>query len=193
MSATPNTPGPPPDWAQRDDAIQARGDDPRGVSASSETKGHTLAEVQEAFEQSWSRGTCQRREWDQDNPAWGQCAATTVAFRRIFGGKVLCTTVYDSYRKHEDGKIERRDGLIKFKHFYNEDAQGLSIDLTAIQYSLTAKFHVNPREPYPRHLPFGQEVLRRAIKLEKRVRAKLAKVEATGLIGRTDVYRMNDG
>lgn len=185
MSATLNTPGPPPDWAQRDDAIQARSDDPRGVPASSEKKGHTLAEVQEAFEQSWSRGTCQRREWDQDNPAWGQCAATAVAFRRIFGGKVLRTTVYDP-RKREDGKV-------RFKHFYNEDAQGLSIDLTAIQYSLTAKFHVNTREPYPRSLPFGQEVLQRAIKLEKRVRAKLAKVEATGLVGRTDVYRMNDG
>jgi hypothetical protein len=143
--------------------------------------------VKAAFEASWSSGTAQRREWQKDNPAWGQSAATALAFRRLLGGRVMRTTVYDPYQKEI-----RDDGVFKYKHFFNEDAQGVTVDLTAGQYSLHAQFHVNTREPYPRSLPFGQDVLQRAVKLERRVREHLSKIETTGMMGRLDVYRMTE-
>ncbi len=49
---------------------------------------------------------------------------------------------------------------------------------------------MNTREPYFRSLPFGQDVMQRAVKLERRVREHLAKIETTGMMGRLDVYRM---
>ncbi|KKL04469.1 hypothetical protein LCGC14_2615770 [marine sediment metagenome] len=177
---------PVPEYASTDPNIVAPLVDPRGRPAPEEPpKGHLLDEVRAAFEASWSLGTALRREWDEDNPAWGQCAATAVAFKRLFGGRIMRTTVYDPYQKEI-----RDDGVFKYKHFFNQDAQGVTVDFTAIQYSRRAEFHVNTREPYLRSLPFGQDVMQRAVKLERRVREHLAKIETTGMMGRLDVYRM---
>jgi hypothetical protein len=56
-----------------------------------------------------------------------------------------------------------------YRHYYNQLPIGVTVDLTAVQFPFDSKFHVHPDEPRTRNTPFGEDVIRRAILLEKRV------------------------
>jgi hypothetical protein len=125
----------------------------------------SLDEIQRVLPQAWSRRTAHKGVYIESNPAWGQCAATAVMVRRLFGGTIMKTTVTCP----SDWKGYGPETGWTFRHYYNMLPTGTTVDLTAVQFPFSSRFHVHPDEPRTRGVPFGEETLRRAILLERRV------------------------
>lgn len=88
----------------------------------------TLAEVEDAIRQSWSRDTSDDpEEWSEQNPARGQCAPTALLVRDLLGGEILTANVI-----REGERIER--------HAWNRLPSGLTIDLSRSQYGNGERF-----------------------------------------------------
>lgn len=131
-----------------------------------------LGQVEAALPEAWSRRTSSDpRGWSPTNPAWGQCAATALLLKSLFGLGILRTTVVDvAQRAGVPGKNGPRvDGKIRFRHYLNVRPDGSEVDMTAVQFSKGSRYHVNEGEPRRRTLPFGQEVVTRSLVLRKRV------------------------
>jgi hypothetical protein len=124
-----------------------------------------IEEVERVLPQAWCRRTAHKKQFIDTNPAWGQCGATALMVRRLYGGQILKTTVVvpDDWKGYgpEMGRA--------FRHYYNQLPIGVTVDLTAVQFPFDSKFHAHPDEPRTRNTPFGEDVIRRAILLEKRV------------------------
>lgn len=125
----------------------------------------TLAEVTSVIDTAWCGATCQERKlFMATNPAFGQSAATAVMVRRLFGGVVIKTTVEVKQLK---GKVPETPWVLR--HYYNRLPSGEEVDLTRGQFPRGTKFNLHEDEPRVREVPFGPDVLKRAVLLEKRV------------------------
>lgn len=73
--------------------------------------------VTEAIEKSWTRWTsADPEQWEERNPAWGQCAVTTMVLHALFGGAI------------------KRGMVGRISHYWNE-INGEDIDLTKKQFA----------------------------------------------------------
>jgi GNAT superfamily N-acetyltransferase len=116
----------------------------------------TLAEVEGAIRDAWSRETSDDPdEWSEQHAARGQCAVTALVVRDLLGGEILIANVL-------------RAGERVDRHAWNRLASGLTLDLTRSQFVQDEEFE----QPRP-----GEPVLvdrdRYALLLE-RVRTRLA-------------------
>src|SRR5665811_2071764 len=69
----------------------------------------------------WSRSTSADPErWSEGNPAWGQCAVTSLVLQDLLGGK-LCRTMVDGH-----------------SHYFNILDNGEEVDLTWEQFRVGA-------------------------------------------------------
>jgi len=69
------------------------------------------------LEQAWSRDTSSDpKHWSASNPAWGQCAVTSLIVQDLLGGQLLRSTV----------------GTIS--HYWNKLPSGDELDLTRQQF-----------------------------------------------------------
>lgn len=78
--------------------------------------------LRQAFSKSWSRKTSYpktRDQWSPENPAFGQCAVTSLIVQDLFGGKLV-------YNKD-------------YHHYWNILDDGTTIDLTKIQFGKNVK------------------------------------------------------
>jgi hypothetical protein len=78
--------------------------------------------LRSAFKKSWSKSTTYPRtkeKWSPENPAFGQCAVTSLVINDLYGGKI----VYN-----ED-----------YHHFWNVLKDGTVIDLTKVQFGSGVK------------------------------------------------------
>jgi GNAT superfamily N-acetyltransferase len=116
----------------------------------------TLAEVEAAIRDAWSRETSDDpEEWSEQNAARGQCAVTALVVRDLLGAEILIANVL-------------RDGRRVERHAWNLLASGLELDLTRSQFVQDEEFE----QPRP-----GEPVLvdpARYALLTERVRARLA-------------------
>ena len=84
----------------------------------------TLAAVEDAIRQSWSVDTCDpidQPNWTADDPTRGQCAATALVMRDLFGGQLL------------EAEVHFANGDRQGFHYWNR-LQGVEIDLTHAQF-----------------------------------------------------------
>lgn len=82
----------------------------------------TLAAVEKAIRESWSRDTSDDgHEWSAENPARGQCDITSLVVHDLLGGDLLGADVYLGG--------ERIEG-----HMWNRLTSGLEVDLTRDQF-----------------------------------------------------------
>jgi hypothetical protein len=73
--------------------------------------------IENALRKAWSRETCyppDQEKWSDENPAFGQCAVTSLIIQDFFGGEIL-------YCKH-------------LHHYWNKLPDGKEIDLTRSQF-----------------------------------------------------------
>ena len=81
-----------------------------------------IGNLQAAIEEAWARETSADSEnWNEQNPAWGQCAVTALAIQDKLGGELLRTTV---------GQIS---------HYFNRLPDGRELDLTRKQFGSGAR------------------------------------------------------
>lgn len=76
-----------------------------------------IALLIEAIRKSWCRETCyllNQEKWSSYNPAFGQCAVSTLFIQDFLGGEIL-------YCKH-------------YRHYWNKLADGTILDLTKEQF-----------------------------------------------------------
>ena len=77
------------------------------------------SDLLDAIRCSWGRDTSYEPDvWSLDNPAWGQCAVTSLVIQDYFGGNLLRVT---------DGHAT---------HYWNR-VDGVDIDLTLMQFPST--------------------------------------------------------
>jgi len=77
--------------------------------------------LEEAIQKSWSKETSSDPEnWNDNNPAWGQCAVTALIVNDYLGGKVVWAEA-----KLADGRA--------ISHYFN-GIEDIEIDLTRKQF-----------------------------------------------------------
>lgn len=67
-----------------------------------------LSDLEKALKESWCKETCyapDENKWNQDNPAFGQCAVTSVIVYDYFGGKIC----YCKHQKHYWNVIDNKE------------------------------------------------------------------------------------
>lgn len=87
----------------------------------------TLADIESAIRASWALDTCDDvdiEDWTPDNPARGQCGATTLVLHDLLGGQIADAEVRDGDR-------------IQGHHSWLRTPGGIDIDLTREQFSPT--------------------------------------------------------
>lgn len=103
----------------------------------------TLADIESAIRASWALDTCDDvdvEDWTPDNPARGQCGATTLVLHDLLGGQIADAEVRDG--EHVQGH-----------HSWLRTSGGVDIDLTREQFFATEivgvpKFYERPqRQP----------------------------------------------
>jgi hypothetical protein len=100
----------------------------------------TLADLESAIRASWALDTCDDvdvDDWTPDNPARGQCGATTLVLHDLLGGQIADAEVRDGER-------------VQGHHSWLRTSGGVDIDLTREQFSATEilgvpKFYARPR------------------------------------------------
>ncbi|MFY9457852.1 MAG: hypothetical protein WAP23_02900, partial [Candidatus Spechtbacterales bacterium] len=81
-------------------------------------------DMEECLEKSWSKETSADPEnWSPDNPAWGQCAVTTLVVQDFYGGGIMRLDLTQAL----DSKISAMRS-----HYFNDIGQGL--DFSASQF-----------------------------------------------------------
>lgn len=78
--------------------------------------------LKDAFKKSWSKSTTYpktREKWSSENPAFGQCAITSLVINDLYGGKIVYNQDYH--------------------HFWNVLKDGTVIDLTKVQFGTGVK------------------------------------------------------
>ena len=95
----------------------------RGVEVeTAATASVTLAQLEDAVRASWAADTSEGPdEWSPENPAWGQCAVTSLVLRDYLGGDLVVAGVV-------------RDGRRVDRHVWLRLPSGLDVDLTAGQF-----------------------------------------------------------
>jgi hypothetical protein len=85
-----------------------------------------LKTVSQAFEEAWSRETCDPvdlDDWSPANPSRGQCGSTALVLHDIFGGELLIAEVH------------HLDGTLQGYHYWNRLPDGEEVDLTRMQFT----------------------------------------------------------
>jgi hypothetical protein len=120
-----------------------------------------LPAIVDAFRRHWSIDTCDPfdvADWNEANPARGQCGSTSLVLHEILGGDLLIAEVM-----FDDG---RRQGF----HYWNRLPSGQETDLTREQFAA----HEHVQQPVnaerltrrPRRAPERYETLRHAVMLD---------------------------
>lgn len=67
-----------------------------------------IEKFEKAFRESWGKDTYYpplQNEWTSENPALGQCAATALAVKFIFGGKIIsCAHAHHYWNRLDNGR-----------------------------------------------------------------------------------------
>jgi hypothetical protein len=100
----------------------------------------TLASIESALPASWALDTCDDLDvddWTPDNPARGQCGATTLVLHDLLGGQIADAEVRDGVR-------------VQGHHSWLRTSRGVDIDLIREQFSVTEivgipRFYERPR------------------------------------------------
>jgi hypothetical protein len=110
----------------------------------------------------WSKDTSDDpEEWNESNPARGQCGVTAMVIHELFGGVLLISNV-------------SRQGTATETHYWNRLPSGVEVDLTREQFQRGETFG-EPRIVDPAtSRPPKADSLRRAQLLSSRVRERLA-------------------
>ena len=83
--------------------------------------GYKLSTLEEAIQKAWVKETSSDSiSWNNDNPAWGQCAVTALIVNDYLGGEIVWTEV-----KLPDGRT--------ISHYFN-NIDGKERDLTRRQF-----------------------------------------------------------
>ncbi len=85
----------------------------------------TLRALEDAIRESWCIETCDPTDvpvWSTDNPARGQCAATTLVVHDLLGGQTL------------EAEVHFADGSRQGFHYWNR-LPGCDLDLTRAQFA----------------------------------------------------------
>lgn len=83
-----------------------------------------------AIRDSWDSKTCYpelKTQWDEQNPALGQCAVTALFIQEKCGGQILYNQDYD--------------------HYWNQLPDGNELDLTKDQFSFKKNLKGSPVKP----------------------------------------------
>ena len=84
-----------------------------------------FADLKECFETSWSRKTSADPDnWSPDNPAWGQCAVTSLVVSDFFGGTITRLDITGA----PDPKIAA------MREHYLNNIVGQNLDFSASQF-----------------------------------------------------------
>ncbi len=84
-----------------------------------------IQEIKRLIKKCWSRETTfDQKKWSKQNPAWGQCAVTSLVIQDFCGGEIL----RGMYRFQDDN--EKFTG----SHYWNRLPDGTEIDLTRCQF-----------------------------------------------------------
>lgn len=98
-------------------------------------------DLQKLLRKAWSKKTSFDPEgWTPENPAWGQCGVTALAFQDFFGGDILRELVTFS----RSGKEQ------VVSHYWNILPEGQRIDLTREQFSPFTVSSISQPEPRAR-------------------------------------------
>jgi hypothetical protein len=81
----------------------------------------TLAQVEQAIRDSWSRDTSEDDDWSPENAGRGQCDITALVLHDLLGGELLAAGVYV-------------DGERVESHMWNRLPSGIEVDLTRDQF-----------------------------------------------------------
>ena len=81
----------------------------------------TLAQLEQAIRECWSRDTADDDDWSPDNAGRGHCDITSLVVHDLLGGELLAAGVYLG-----DERIE--------SHMWNRLPSGLEVDLTRDQF-----------------------------------------------------------
>lgn len=100
----------------------------------------TLADIESAIRAGWALDTCDDvdvEDWTPDNPARGQCGATTLVLHDLLGGQIADAEVRDGER-------------VQGHHSWLRTSGGVDIDLTREQFFATEivgvpKFYERPQ------------------------------------------------
>ncbi len=104
--------------------------------------------LREAFLKSWSRETSYPRtkdQWNARNPAFGQCAVTSLVVNDMYGGKIVYNTDYH--------------------HYWNVLDDGTVIDLTREQFGKNVD--IKPQGDATREHMLYSEAAGRALTLQR--------------------------
>ena len=123
----------------------------------------TLAELERAIRESWSRDTSDDDDWSPENTSRGQCDITSLVVHDLLGGELLAAGVF-------------LDGERIESHMWNRLSSGIEVDLTRDQFrrgELVGEPVPRPRpakfDPaHPRHHRYEQYLV-----LSDRVRKRL--------------------
>lgn len=92
----------------------------------------SIEQLVSALHASWSRETCfEASEWSEDNPARGQCVASSLVVQEYLGGDLLRYEVSDT------------NGLEE-KHYCNILTDGTILDTTGSQYKTPVTLRISP-------------------------------------------------
>ena len=110
--------------------------------------------LEKALKKSWSKNTCylpMEKDWNENNPAYGQCYVTALIVNDYLGGKIL--------------KAKFKDNSSHFWNLINKK----EIDLTRSQFKneIIPKPTIHNREEF--NIPKYKEHNKRYLILKKRV------------------------
>lgn len=88
-------------------------------------------ELETAIEGSWDASTSADPDnWDDDNPAYGQCAVTALVVQELMGGDIVWRDAVIDDPAEKDDYFDEDDHV---SHYFNE-IDGETIDLTRQQF-----------------------------------------------------------
>lgn len=122
------------------------------------------SELFKLFELCWSAETSvDSNDWTRENPAWGQCAVTTLVAQDFFGGEILRASLEDV-----DGYEYMRS------HYWNRLPDGAQIDFSQRQFDQLAYDKIPPGETRTREYLMSNEGTRsRFARLRLAIEAEL--------------------
>ncbi|MDP3947446.1 MAG: hypothetical protein Q8Q41_02000 [bacterium] len=124
--------------------------------------GAFLMELLKAFYASWDAETsADSVSWDENSPAWGQCAVTALLVQDYMGGELL----RGSLEKVPDPKVAAMRS-----HYWNRLPSGREVDLTERQFQPSQRTYITPGELRTREYVLSNaETARRYALLKARV------------------------
>lgn len=97
----------------------------------------TREELETAIEDAWDASTSADPDaWDEDNPAYGQCAVTALVVQDMMGGEIRWRDAVIEDPDEKDGYFEEDEHV---SHYFNE-VDGEQVDLTREQFPETTDY-----------------------------------------------------